>query len=803
MEEKGEGGEREGNKEEKEVEEIDSDDSFESAEQSDGGSVDEVTDGKEGENPGEGDMEVDEGEDEDNNMAIEKRGEDGMEKTLGETQDGSARDGRSQHGGGTPKSASFAGDTNFTQKKYPGSHVKRSQQGSRSAKPPVKNPYAKASPSTSTATRTTRIHDHEHHTYLRVQITLKGEPDPPTAIIRTLGKFLSVLQAKDQTACIARELNVRKQIYSEEDFPADFRDFYDEWSYWEHDVAYFLMSVPLGGNGRSFHGTICLSSDWEGSKLLDQCVFAIRNIQCKGATIKASVKELQVLRTTRNFILFGIPSDVKFDAVTDLLRDLMNEALTLMVEYDRVRYPEESYHWLPDFSMVRMYVKNTPFEERDKNDPTPAWAKMPLHLEVDADFEDYVGEILSFMVNKRILQQVFGDYVWCQRNVAANKATTDDKNRMKASLRTHMAIVLSLGRVFFRGLENPDNQVVLRRDPDEKGKARAPITMTVRKLMRYYKVNGIRLWQFICPDGTGGWCGYYASGKVCDAHRILAEAWARSTAAHVRFKCVSRGVQQADITKFMRQTFSMSSAREGERARYVNGMIVSEQDASMLEVGQKIKACKWVNNAAVFTKGIEKESHARAFLDDDSQAYTFAAEQSVGGDTAALSLINPETGKEWREGERERHRASELEGAAAATAADDESIASRESDCWEQSRTYEFEGMEGVHDLGNLKGDENEAGEDEKEDVAPQVDGETRDLSSALMDALLKAGRVNPDEGRPREMDIKQVMRAAIEAISSKTPNSTNNIGQNQLEESNTGEDRQPPIGGSAGGPGP
>ena len=48
--------------------------------------------------------------------------------------------------------------------------------------------------------------------------------------------------------------------------------------------------------------------------------------------------------------------------------------------------------------------------------------------------------------------------------------------------------------------------------------------MSVRWLMMFYKVNGIKLWQFICPCSDGSWWGYYASGKVCDAHRILAES---------------------------------------------------------------------------------------------------------------------------------------------------------------------------------------------------------------------------------------------------------------------------------------
>ena len=309
---------------------------------------------------------------------------------------------------GSSHKASFAGDTNFTQKKHPGSQVRRTQK--------VNNPYAKAPVATTTRAK---VNEHDYHTYIRVQITLKGENDPPSAIQKILGNFLAVLQQKDPNACFTKELNVRKQIYEVEDFPSNFREFYDEWSYWEHDAGFFLPASP-GGNGRSYHGTICLWSDWEGEKLLEQCVFSVRRIQFRGGRIKASVKELQVFRTSRNLILFGVPSNVDYAAVTNLLNDVMEVALGNMVEQDPVRYPEDQYQSPPEFSVVRSYVKNTPFEQRDKNDQTPSWAKLPLHLEVDVLLEDYLEEILKFMVSNKLINQVFGDYVWVLRNSPPN-----------------------------------------------------------------------------------------------------------------------------------------------------------------------------------------------------------------------------------------------------------------------------------------------------------------------------------------------------------------------------------------------
>ena len=157
---------------------------------------------------------------------------------------------------------------------------------------------------------------------------------------------------------------------------------------------------------------------------------------------------------------------------------------------------------------------------------------MLLHVEVDLSFEEYLWEIVKFMAETKLLTSVFGDYAFVLKNSPPNEASEGLKQRMKTALRTHMAIVLSMGRVFLRGLDNLDSVVTLHRE-DNDGVSKKPVVMLVRRLMMFYKVNGIKLWQFICPCLDGGWCGFYASGKVCDAHHILAESWSGATAAHV------------------------------------------------------------------------------------------------------------------------------------------------------------------------------------------------------------------------------------------------------------------------------
>ena len=188
---------------------------------------------------------------------------------------------------------------------------------------------------------------------------------------------------------------------------------------------------------------------------MEQCVFAIRSIKSKGNTLRASLKELQSLHTSRNIILLRVPSNIDFAAVNDIHKQVIEVTLDNMTRADPMRYPEEEYQMPPEFSVVRMYIKNTHFEQRDKNDTIPSWARMPLHLEVDLAFEDKLWEIVKYMAESKLLHSVFGDYSFVLKNSPPNEASEGLKQRMKIALRTHMAIVLSMGRVFLRGIRQP------------------------------------------------------------------------------------------------------------------------------------------------------------------------------------------------------------------------------------------------------------------------------------------------------------------------------------------------------------
>lgn len=191
---------------------------------------------------------------------------------------------------------------------------------------------------------------------------------------------------------------------------------------------------------------------------------------------------------------------------------------------------------------------------------------------------------------------------------------------------------------------------------------------------------------------------------------------------------------------------------------------------------------------------------AAAFLTNDPSAFNFQDGDSIRrppsisgtttGDTAVLSVINPETGRKWEEGEKEAHMAAAIGAVIQQEEGDNGSIASDETAGWEPAAgEFQFEGLD-LMVRADGKELEIEDGNDSR-----------RELGRQLQRALVASGRVDPGEGLPLGRDVNELMRMAIAALTSST-SPTISHGQNGPEEGNTGVDHQgrktPP-----GGPGP
>lgn len=94
---------------------------------------------------------------------------------------------------------------------------------------------------------------------------------------------------------------------------------------------------------------------------------------------------------------------MSYEGVALLLSNVMCEMLSEMVAEDPKQYPEVEFDYVPPFMLSKMYVKNTPYVARDKDDTTPVWAKLPLHFEVSISCEEILEDILLFMVRKKVV----------------------------------------------------------------------------------------------------------------------------------------------------------------------------------------------------------------------------------------------------------------------------------------------------------------------------------------------------------------------------------------------------------------
>lgn len=255
----------------------------------------------------------------------------------------------------------------------------------------------------------------------------------------------------------------------------------------------------------------------------------------------------------------------------------------------------------------------------------------------------------------------------------------------------------------------------------------------------------------------------------------------------------------------------MPAARDAEQARYINGVIVSEQHASILGMGLRIEKCKWVDKTMV--QGGEKDKklkasqvHAHAYLNGNTSAFNFEDGNSVvapplvagtmGGQSAADSVLNPETGKPWVEGEKAEHlRAAVVHGDKQVTGEEeDSSIASGETAGWNSPENVVIE-IEGMDEFGRNESKDQDV---EMHDEEGEARAERNNLQEQLRSLLSRSGQGLPGEGALLGGDLNGLMWAAIEALQSKPP-AIGNTEQNKPDEGNTGEDHRTRTSGGQG----
>jgi hypothetical protein len=391
-----------------------------------------------------------------------------------------------------------------------------------------------------------------------------------------------------------------EEAFKAKDLPQDFTDFYDEWGLWDDRTQSFLNTIPEG-KSRSFS-----ASFWFKCKMLPKVLFEKTFLKMAGqkklkGSIAVEMKPCQHLDTAREIIFFQVPS---YNAIglQDLLRKAMTKAKSGMIHKYPLKYPRMEWGAaLPEFKMVRDFVKNTPWRNREEKSSIQAFQKMAWHLECPRHAVKSLYTIIKVMKKNKPINKLFGDKGLAIKN-PGYKASPAHKMRLASAVHFHTSFQMSVNHVALRGLVNPDKEVYLSREQDEDGMEQDMVKKSVRSILMNHKVLHLSLWQCICQNNDGSWKGYYSNGLGCETHKNVAIDWGGCTAAQLRYHLLKRRVMDKSALALIKASFSPQALRDALSATIKQGKVVSASQAKMEDkMKGLVKNTPWVD----ITKGME------------------------------------------------------------------------------------------------------------------------------------------------------------------------------------------------------
>ncbi len=234
---------------------------------------------------------------------------------------------------------------------------------------------------------------------IRIKI-LPGAEDIQETVLGLMQHCLTILQERDDTSCF---LNAAKSLVAKKltDFPRDFTDFHDDWGVWGKPIP--------KGKGRSFMGLFHFCSKWEADKLFEKTLLKMAAATKIKGTISIAVKLCQCLDTERAVIFFNVPY-CSASSLRQLLRKAMVEQKLRLIQ----RYPDKwpRTEWgcpLPQFEMIRDFVRNMPWRNREEKTTIQAYHKLAWHLECPTEEADHVYKLLKGMKTNKTLYRLLGE----------------------------------------------------------------------------------------------------------------------------------------------------------------------------------------------------------------------------------------------------------------------------------------------------------------------------------------------------------------------------------------------------------
>ena len=465
---------------------------------------------------------------------------------------------------------------------------------------------------------------------LRIKI-LPGAEDVQETVLGLMHHCLTVLKERDETACF---VNSKKSLTAHKltDFPRDFTDFHDDWGIWDEPMKSFLNTIPAG-RGRSFTGSFYFRSTWEPEKLFEKTLLKMAAVVKLKGSIVIAVKACQCLDTERAIIFFNVPF-CSAASLRNVLRKAMVEQKSRLINRYPAKWPKMEWgRPLPDFELIRDFVRNTPWRNREEKSTIQAYHKLAWHLECPSNEADRVYKLLKAMKSNKSLYRILGDAATILRAPGPN-ASEDMRKKLATAVSFHTAFQMSINHVPLRGLLDPDKEAELIRVEDEDGDSQEAVRLTVRQVMFSHKVNHLPLWQAIVQNDDGSWRGYYSNGVGCQNHKSVATAWAGAIGAHLKFHLLKRGVTETTALKLARASCSTQTFHDACTSTFRDGKVISAAQAEMDdELEEMQQRARWVDITvgmeALERKEYDTERIIQRLEPSDPRALNFDDEQSL------------------------------------------------------------------------------------------------------------------------------------------------------------------------------
>ena len=446
---------------------------------------------------------------------------------------------------------------------------------------------------------------HEHSWYAAVTFKIDSCKDVQKGVVDKFGDILTTIRKKDEEAAIINASDEITKAFTKAQLPQELDDLVNEWLHVEgNQKSIFANNIPTGKN-RSYEAVLFLGTQWEPSKLIEKTALQLMKIN-----VDMSYKRIQELHTVKYMLLMGAPNNLHPDGVEQTMNLILREVADMMKEEDETRYsqlmwgPEAPF---PFFKITRSYVKHAPYVTRGKNEKTPSWQRMVLHLEHKPEDAYDISFRCQFANKRKLFKKYFGKF--CFFLVGPQKALGEgERAKLGTMIARHGSVNLCMGCVPIRGVINPDEKVCIERADDYEGNKRAPLVVSLRDILMSVKLNGERLFMCLNMTDNGDYEVWYPNGKGCVDHKARAKAWGELPGGNLKFYLLKRGLNEFGVNMLIDRAFTTEEVLSAEGCKLLeDGTVINKSSAMLQDNIDEIEACYWVDETAGLLESELKE----------------------------------------------------------------------------------------------------------------------------------------------------------------------------------------------------